>query len=158
MTNESTGTVIELTREFVAESIEREPMLEAGQFVAYADPDDLAGGCAACAVGAVMRRAMAADSLGKSVVSVCSATSHAGPLWPRGEIGHDATIIERARAEAVRAPMNALSYLFESLSKTRSVNRARGEVAAFVREHFPETIRVNINGFAPAADVRVVSR
>ncbi len=71
--------------------------------------------------------------------------------------------------------MAALSYFFEGCcvleARERSIDDldecdqdvveevvtcARVDTIRFVEKHFPETVKIDINGFDPAADVKVV--
>lgn len=174
MTNESTGTVIELTREFVANAIESEAQLVPGTWISRAD--EPRPNCPACAVGSVMRRALDAAETTRNVFESCEDNARSVEAPDGSYVTYSGTtddgcepasfaqdVIDRAASVAHSAPMTALSYVFESLhdlyrSKTDRHETVRIATVAFVREHFPETIRVNINGFAAAADVRVVSR
>lgn len=166
--NKAAGTVIELTREFVADAIEKEAKLQAGSFI-YDDADEPAAGCGVCAVGAVMRRALAPTATRRTVFVTCDAATHYIESTPcsgdsRFEYSSDKEFVNAVLAHAADAvaygPMTTLSYLFESLSNVDVCDPAevRGRVVSFVREHFPERVTVSINGFEPAADVRVVSR
>lgn len=137
--------------------------------------------CGVCACGAVMRRAaLAASVSARDAYRVLDrATSETyvtcTPINAEDVIERGASAINRDY------PMNGLSIVFEGLSKIYGraldgdpdvmilgsdhrgadgdaiMERVRQETIAFVEEHFPDTIIVDINGAEPAVDAKIVT-
>lgn len=132
-----------ISKRKVLNAIMNEP-LRRGDWVYFDLKDKKTGKCPVCAVGAVLRRAGIAnrdidivadlsvnseDRLGNSLLSV------------EDQVAHAAYIITTERDY-----LTALSYLFEGLCGNVGLSRTRRILATFVKEKFPNKIRVNVCG------------
>jgi hypothetical protein len=145
-----------IKREEIIEAITNEPLLRPGAWVAV--PFDEKTGrwdlsapkttpCAVCAVGAVMRAVLPANTtLGKLISTSADAT--------RGEDSESDFDFE-TEIEAGRW-LSALSRFFERLwlgydyeldetNETKISEEVRGKTIAFVKRRFPETIEVELD-------------
>ena len=164
--------IVELTKRFVIDAIEREPAtrLETGQWYKMPKwwmrtglPTVRSRDCKVCAVGAVMRRALyARESMDKVGVAAMTATQ-SEPSYGVRSVSHLASAETQALDLLKRgSPMCALSTMFEVEGREASTDDDYAEVKktviAFVRKHFPARMRVDIGECRPAADVKVVDR
>lgn len=137
--------------------------------------------CGVCAFGAVLRAVLAKNQDLDTLARAASEETHDDMIVAdRVESWREdaARLVERARY------MNALSVVFEGAAKEyvcaqgllgsdvsglamsgvprrrqvarRAVSYARREALAFVRAHFPPTVRIDIDGARPARGVAVV--
>jgi hypothetical protein len=68
-------------------------------------------------------------------------------------------MVDRAkrRLEQEFPPMGVLSKLFENVARRESVKQAQATCVAFIKDHFPETLEINIDGAIPKPQYKVVS-
>jgi hypothetical protein len=181
-------TTVRITKQHVLDAIRKEPLLRSGSWVYLRQlPDDDEPvrvndpRCAVCAVGAVMRNVIDASAPYLRIDDAAkAATDHAGRVTPAWDYDDDykpvdpaTTTIEQALEEADEGEhMAALSTYFEgqvALAETELGRGAydftyadwdviRARVLAFVGEHFPDTLDVEIDGAPPAPGVEVVHR
>lgn len=166
-------THVRLTPKFIKDALKKElAILQPGQWfdvqnnVYTARVGDV---CQVCAVGAVMRHAIAsnqtADYIQDAAVSACRGAPST-PIY-----GRFPRTIGQARGCAKRMAqrgqyMASLSYLFESMGLVRSPNgetwfrtSTRKQVLDQLYDlidTFPPSIVVDIDGAKPARDVKVV--
>lgn len=165
-------TTIELTKAQVIKAIEREPLLRPGAWI-RGDYDTQIGSlktreCGACAVGGVLRATLAP-------------TCTVGRLYGIADVAAGDRVVPACRHDAPRGifeeavgrirdgePWAALSIVFEGLCDLRGRSSPTGglrgqdlavvrrQTVAFVRNHFPNTVRMDIDGARPRAGVKVV--
>lgn len=113
--------------------------------------------CAMCAVGAVMVNAINPTSRHGLINDAAGAATDDYSITAAF---YDSRIDIRMKAKELLGlgkPMNALSVLFEGLSDhCDSESRVVSDVIAFVRNHFPPSVVVDIDGARPAKDVKIV--
>jgi hypothetical protein len=164
-------SIIELTREFVADAIRTESHLKPGNWVSRNEWSDCFGAesmaeCTVCAVGSVMRHALSPTLHPSDIFYAAEAAAVPDPdgeaVLPCGGTmlaGMSRSDIFAQADEFVDvAPMTALSFVFESLDDIYdgNIDAIRKGTIEFVMNHFPDTIHVEINGYEAAADVRVL--
>lgn len=158
-------TVVKLTREFVLDAIEKESRLRAGYWIDWfgesAGHDVNAEDCAVCAVGAVMRRALAKSAKATEVEFLCAEAAGTETEVVSGLCLTGGTNMESAISTAKtfvnKLPMAALSHVFETASRLYP-RTFRDVTLNFVREHFPPVILVDVQGSKPASDVKTLAR
>ncbi len=159
---------IEVSREWVAEALEKESKLLAGRgWIALWASSVHRQDCAVCAVGAVMRRALSPDYGGNFAIDdTAELNAVEGRLCIVGTDRYYSVedIFDAASEGGVAFPMNALSFVFESLGEYHRQGNAtlleiadavRRDAIRFVRDYFPERVRLKINGYEPAQDAGV---
>ncbi len=156
---------IEVSKEWVAEALEKESELIPGHgwiMTIYEERKP----CPVCAVGAVMRAALSPSTAGnRAIYKMAESNGLNGGLTAVGLSLESIEEIYGLASRSVEAePMNALSFVFESLNE---LHRRQGlineecysavqrDTIAFVREYFPATVRIYINGYEPAMDAGV---
>lgn len=141
--------------------------------------------CARCAVGSVVNRLLSPSATGKVIFNLSGKVTAGALVIPNDTEGlDDEYLLENALEimnDPLGKPMAALSYFFEGCcileARDRGVDNieldeceqdvvedvveevvtcARVDTIRFVEKHFPETVKIDINGFDPAADVKVV--
>lgn len=153
-------TTIEVSKKDIIKALETEPKLFSGAWALTKRRSDaglarikVADDCRVCAVGAVMRSVLAPTQPAKAIVrAALAATDGAQAL----------TYADYAKVE-LRAgrPMAALSCVFEFAELRRGWFDKEGEAGraaatAFVKEHFPKRIRIDIDGARPRKGVKVI--
>ena len=155
--------IIEVTKEFIVDAIRNEPdkTLQGGSWVQVTDdyyelcnlsvdsPE-----CAVCAVGAVMRRALDSNQNARAIHRAAVASTDRD----RDVCGFGTIRAPQAAREMCDrgSYMNALSVLFEAFDDECDRDAVKQVVIDFVMNEFPPTIRIDIDGAKPAADVKVV--
>lgn len=149
-------TMIVLTKGRIIRAIEKESKLKQGYWIASENVDGAEQkDCCVCAVGAVMRDALAKAATVRDIDLACSASVafsgddiYGKGIYDKDELAEAKLLLKRG------SPMMAISHLFET---TRgSVKYARSRVIRFIKSHFPAKITIDIHHAKPARDVRVV--
>lgn len=131
--------IVEMTKAQVIEALEKERLTsgdwgnEGGQ-----DGDDPVGrGCSFCAVGAVVRRMVAKSS---SFQAIYDRAEHLG--W---------------------GPLRQLSDVYEGAvngsgrqDREDAIEEGRAAAIAHVRDHFPDTVQLNIGAVKPGRGMKVI--
>jgi len=176
--------IVELTKKFIMDALdaERIELLRPGTWFVvnperpYVEPKE---NCARCAVGSVVNRLLDPLTTTGTIVFNLSGKVTAGALVvPSDDDQLDEDFLLENALEILNdplgRPMAALSYFFEGACILEARDRgldledcdqddveevvtaARKSTIEFVKRRFPETMRVDINGFDPASDVKVV--
>lgn len=162
-------TIVSISRDKICEAIAKEPAtrLQAGSWIHFSTRYDRgpakvkSKNCSVCAVGAVMRNALLnRDQDAYAVTSASLAAVKGAPC------DGDTSPVQLAKRGRY---MNALSVFFErewenriefSGISDRAHNKIVSEIKAdcidFVKKYFPKTVKIDIDGALPAADVKVV--
>lgn len=163
---------IKLTKDFIKKAIREETKLASGDWYrarrynrTLAQDKD----CSVCAVGAVMLRALDRtenDDRDLRNAAYTSTQVHDVDItfddW-RDELTEDAVLKQARSALRRRAPMNALSILFEGLCDVYGFSsgllpeagrkKIVRKLLAFVETQFPSYVIVDVDGATPAKDV-----
>lgn len=176
--------IVEVTKKFIMDALdaERIELLRPGTWFAV-NPEDpflvQKENCARCAVGSVVNRLLSPSATGKVIFNLSGQVTAGALVIPNDTEGLDDEYLLETSLEIMNdplgKPMAALSYFFEGCcvleARERSIDDldecdqdvveevvtcARVDTIRFVEKHFPETVKIDINGFDPAADVKVV--
>ncbi len=174
--------IVEVTKQFIIEALETErlELLKPGCWMEVdADVSTSKENCPRCAVGAVVNRVLASSTIAADIFSLSGRITAGALVAPSDEDILEEDDLRDTALEIMHdplgKPMSALSYFFESccVLELRVVGRdeledcspeevrevislARNSTIRFVKEHFPEKVKIDINGFEPAKDVVVV--
>jgi hypothetical protein len=156
-----------MTREEVMKAIQEEPLLtnKAGwagfgyyrldmKDVSYgealtADKKDIGGLCGVCAVGAVLCAALPKTVLANDVEKLVSLNGADGGYAHYRELTLRKAVVAVQETIQNKDYLGALSCVFETAWATCSHKTARAVTVRFVKEHFPPSIVIDVDGFKP---------
>lgn len=155
-------TQIRMTKAEIIRAIEKEPVtrLRAGSWYDGSYDRRVSKTCSVCAVGAVMRSVVSPYERGQAILEAAVAAVRGA-----GDVESSRGVYENLRDERWMA---ALSSFFESTWRAtlvgndwkhltpKQIEGVRTRAVAFVREYFPRSIVIDIDGAKPAKDVKVV--
>ncbi len=173
-------THVRLTKEFIIDAISKETRLEAGSFVYTSGDVNIhpvfidtvePESCDVCAVGAVMWRALEPHQNVFYVHDAAQAATKEGSCIPEfidtddpedcsgDDDVNDMDGVRFLALSLIHAGlhMNALSMFFEGACHyIDNIDDVAAATVAFVKEHFPDSVVVDIDGARPARDIEVV--
>lgn len=138
-------TIVEMTKAQVIEALEKEPRLTAGT---WAKPEREARkivACSYCAVGAVVRQALAGVDI-DPVIEVAE------------DCGSDGGVMQSLSDVYENAAWGDTDFEYRERRRVEFADMEAGRAAAIahVRERFPGVVRIDIGNAEPRAGMRVL--